>query len=199
MPKIPQFSDKNRLILYLLLGCILLLPNLGQRPYWGDEREDFNYIEPILRTGLPDVTGTVNEFSKQTNSYNLHVYHSWAPLYENALMVKLFGWDNEFAFRLPGFLGALLSIFGVWLLARAWGQRGDWATLIYVLSPFFLVPARCSRYYGMILGITPFVFLYIPTFKRTLPAPDSRLDSVTSAGKYDRWHQRQAEHVRGLQ
>ncbi|MGE4158081.1 MAG: hypothetical protein AB7F75_03165 [Planctomycetota bacterium] len=141
----------------IILAACLLLPRLGDRPYWGDEMEDFNFIHRILERGLPDMTGAFGGGALQTNSRGWHVYHSWAPLYENALAVRYGGWDNEFLFRLPMVLFALASVWGMGLLARELGQRGGWAQAFFVLSPFFLVPSRLGRYYGASLCCTVFL------------------------------------------
>ncbi len=144
---------------FLLLTACLLFPNLGQRPYWTDELEDFNYIYKIIEHSYPNMKGTPFEDTFLTNSEDTYIRNTWGYLYLQALMVKIFGWDNEFAFRLPTTIFALLSVIGVWKLARFWGLKGYWTTLIYALSPFFLVPARLSRYYGPILFFTPLLIL----------------------------------------
>lgn len=146
-----------RTLSFVLLAACLLFPRLGERPYWGDELEDFNFIHRIIERGLPDMTGAFGGGALQTNSRGWHVYHSWAPLYENALAVRLGGWDNEFLFRLPMVLFALAAVWGLSGLARELGQRGGWAQAFFVLSPFFLVPSRLGRYYGASLCCTVFL------------------------------------------
>ncbi len=145
--------------LFLLLAACLLFPNLGQRPYWADELEDFTYIYKIFKHSYPNMKGTSFQGTFLTNSENTYIRNTWGYLYLQALMVKTFGWDNEFAFRLPTTIFALLSVIGVWKLARFWGLKGYWTTLLYVLSPFFLVPAKLSRYYGPIFFFTPLLIL----------------------------------------
>jgi hypothetical protein len=153
--------DKSKIapLLFLLLTASLLFPNLGQRPYWTDELEDFNYIYKIVEQGYPNMEGTSFQDTFLTNSDNIYIRNTWGYLYLQAMIVKKFDWDNEFAFRLPTTILALLSVLGVWKLAKFWELKGYWTTLLYALSPFFLVPARLSRYYGPIFFFTPFIIL----------------------------------------
>jgi hypothetical protein len=145
--------------LFLFLAACILFPNLGHRPYWTDELEDFNYIYKIFEYSYPNMEGTSFQGTFLVNSENAYIRNTWGYLYLQAFMVKTFGWDNEFTFRLPTTIFAVLSVLGVWKLARFWGLQGYWTTLLYVLSPFFLVPARLSRYYGPVLFFTPFLIL----------------------------------------
>ncbi|GEM_PF-2850602 len=157
---IKQISNpKTAPYVFLLLAACLLYPNLGQRPYWTDELEDFNYIYKIFEYGYPNMEGTPFQDTFLTNSNNTYIRNTWGYLYLQAFMVKTFGWNNEFTFRLPTTIFALLSVIGVWKLARFWELKGYWTTLLYVASPFFLVPAKLSRYYGPIFFFTPFLIL----------------------------------------
>lgn len=78
------------------------------------------------------------------------------------------------------------------VLQRDWGYLSKHIVEIAVVYPKDL-PSTCS-----IVSHVPFVILYVPPYVRSLPPPDS-LEPPTYATEYPRWHQEQADYVRGLQ
>jgi hypothetical protein len=77
------------------------------------------------------------------------------------------------------------------ILQRDWGNISRHIIDIGTFYPTEL-PLEC-RFPSLI----PFCILYVPRFVRSLP-PHRSVESSSSSSRYDGWHQRQAEHVRGL-
>jgi hypothetical protein len=77
------------------------------------------------------------------------------------------------------------------ILQRDWGNLSKYILDIGTFYPTEL-PSDC-RFKSLI----PFCVLHIPYFVRSLPL--HRMESPSSSNRYEGWHQRQANHVRGLQ
>jgi hypothetical protein len=77
------------------------------------------------------------------------------------------------------------------ILQRDWGNLSKYILDMGTFYPTEL-PVEC-RFKSLI----PFCVLHVPCFVRSL-APH-RMDPTTATSRYERWHQRQADYVRGLQ
>ena len=77
------------------------------------------------------------------------------------------------------------------ILQREWSNISRHIINIGTFYPTELPPECCFP------SLIPFCILHIPCFVRSLP-PLRGVDSAPSSGRYERWHQDQAEHVRGL-
>jgi hypothetical protein len=78
------------------------------------------------------------------------------------------------------------------ILQRDWGFLSRYIQEVAVVYPCTLpVPLRYDSH-------VPLVVLFVPHFVRTLPAP-SRMELSSREPRFARWHQVQADHVRGLQ
>jgi hypothetical protein len=78
------------------------------------------------------------------------------------------------------------------ILQRDWGHMAKHILEVGTFYPT-TVPALAPY-----VSLIPFVVLHIPCHTRSLPRPD-RLESSPSSDRYEPWHRRQAEFLRGLQ
>jgi hypothetical protein len=77
------------------------------------------------------------------------------------------------------------------ILQRDWGNLSKYILDIGTFYPTEL-PLECH-----FKSLIPFCVLHVPCFVRSL-APH-RMEPTTPTSRYERWHQRQADYVRGLQ
>jgi hypothetical protein len=77
------------------------------------------------------------------------------------------------------------------VMQRDWGYLSKHVHELALVYPHALPPA-CS-----IVSHVPFILLHVPPYVRSLPPPDS-LDQTAPSSRYPRWHQQQADYVRGL-
>ncbi len=156
--KLIQLIKKNNfLILLTLLGLILLLPNLGDRTFFGDESYTMIVSKTVAEEGYPasyyngffinaKETANADIFGKQVYTWN-----SWSQFYITALFYKIFGM-NEFFLRLPFVLFGLATLILLYFFAKEITNNEMIArisSIFLALSTTFILHARQLRWYSM--------------------------------------------------
>lgn len=160
----PTPRDALALALILLFAAMLRAPLLGSSLHWD---EAWTVRRAVVGGFEPDAQGTPHfetvpwrktlwGFKKPTN----HVLTSATARLCNTAWQRLTGAEpdafHEVALRLPGFLGALLSVFLAWLLLALWGRpvAGLLAALLLALHPWHIQLGVSARAYGLVIAFS---------------------------------------------
>jgi len=148
----------------LLLGALLIFPNLDDRYLWDDEAETALLAKNVLRFGVPIAWDGVSLISQECgtdfDANYLWRQTPWLPIYLTAASFALFD-IGTFTARLPFALVGLLSVPSMYLLAhRVFGDRRIplIAAGSLLLSVPFLLHVRQCRYYSVAI----FAAIWIP-------------------------------------
>jgi len=140
----------------VLAGCVVLLPNLGDRSLWQDEAECALVARGILRTGVPmawdgRLLATAMEGAELADSL-LWAWTPWAMHYVAAAGMAIFGQSSLGARLLFALLGCA-SIGLTYTVARRL-IRDRWASclagVLLLTSVQYLLLMRQCRYYAIV-------------------------------------------------
>ncbi|MBN1342982.1 MAG: glycosyltransferase family 39 protein [Phycisphaerae bacterium] len=153
-----RFDRADRMMMagLMILGAVLLLPNLGDRCLWQDEAECALVAKGVLRTGLPIawdgrcfVTGA---YGVELNDSFLWAWTPWAMHYLAALGMLILG-PTSLGARLPFALLGCVSIGLTYLVARRL-LRDRWASclsaVLLLTSVQYMLLMRQCRYYAIL-------------------------------------------------
>jgi hypothetical protein len=168
------------LIALLILGALLIFPNLDDRYLWDDEAETALLAKNVLRFGIPVAWDGASLISQEcgTDFDRNYLWRQtpWLPIYVTAASFALFD-VSTLAARLPFALLGLLSVPSLYALAqRVFADRRTSlvAAASLVLSVPFLLHVRQCRYYSLSI----FAAIWILYFYFWLP----RRPRVAAAG-----------------
>lgn len=164
MKKIKQFYNYiykyKILILILIIFSLVILINLDSSYLWKDEAGTANVAYNTLLKGYPTVYDGKNLLSTSDgNNFNeklLVSNHEWLQYYICAGSFVLLG-RTTFAARFPFALFAIMSIYIIWLIAKRIflsSKHANIACILYAINVQFLLYARQSRYYSLVLFFT---------------------------------------------
>jgi 4-amino-4-deoxy-L-arabinose transferase-like glycosyltransferase len=132
-------SDRNCLLLLLLLGVLLFATGLGARDLWAPDEPDIG--EVVREIHLTGSWAVLRD--------NQELYFEKPPLYPwlAALASLPAGKPTEFALRLPASLSALLGLFVVFYLGRGlFGRRvGALAAVVLATTYGYFMEARWAH------------------------------------------------------
>ncbi len=174
-----EWMNKHKtLALILSVSAILLFVNLGNQYLYIDEANTAYLGKNTLKFGYPvayDGKNILPPFFDGSLSKDLvWVEHPWAQYYLAAASLAVFG-NTTFAARFPFALLGFLSIIVVYCLVlkihRGNTGLANLAAVLLTLSVPFLLFARNSRYYALILFFGPLVVL---TFLNWVEQPGRR-------------------------
>ncbi len=173
-----SIKENTFLIVILLCAAALLFVNLGNQILWIDEANTAYLGKNTLKFGYPlayDGKNILPPFFDGSLSKDLvWVEHPWAQYYLAAASLAVFG-NTTFAARFPFALLGFLSIIVVYCLVlkihRGNTGLANLAAVLLTLSVPFLLFARNSRYYALILFFGPLVVL---TFLNWVEQPGRR-------------------------
>lgn len=155
-----RWSSRAVAVGLVLLGSLLILPNLGNRYLWEDEAETALLARNVLRFGLPVAFDGVHVISQEcgTDYDGQYLWRQtgWLPIYLAAASFRAFG-EGTLAARLPFALIGLLAPVSLYALARrCWARRAAAlvAGLSLLLSVPFLLHVRQARYYALVIVAT---------------------------------------------
>ena len=144
----------------LLLGPLLLFPNLGNRFLWQDEAETALLARSVVQHGYPlahDGQRTISDQpgSPDVNEAGVWIWTPWLQLYAAASSFALLG-ESATTARLPFALAGWASVLLAYGLFRSIvGRRtARIAALLLLFSVPFLLQLRQCRYYGFLAFFT---------------------------------------------
>ncbi len=140
----------------VVVGCVLLVPNLGDRCLWQDEAECALVARGILRTGLPVAWDgrlfATGAFGVEVTDSFLWAWTPWAMHYLAAAGMAVFG-QTSLGARLPFALLGCASIgLTYWVARRLIGDRwaSGLAAVLLITSVQYLLLMRQCRYYAIV-------------------------------------------------
>ncbi|MBF0318183.1 MAG: glycosyltransferase family 39 protein [Nitrospirae bacterium] len=141
----------------IVFAAFMLLYNLQERLYWGDEAETALLAVNITKFGLPkshDGKNAVAILGVNVESRNLvWTWRPWLDLYTAAASFTVFG-KTTAAGRLPFALIGLASVvFIAWLANRIYSNHSTalLAALFIATNQAFVLHARQCRYYSIVI------------------------------------------------
>src|SRR5512140_608536 len=151
-----QRRDRLAMLLLLVLACVLIFPNLGDRCLWQDEAETALVARNVLRTGLPlgwDGRLFVTQLGgRELTDGFLWSWTPWLMHYVAAFGMAL-GGPTSFGARWPfALLGCLSFPIFYRLVRRISGDRflAIAASLLLLTSVQYLLLMRQCRYYALL-------------------------------------------------
>ncbi|MBF0515552.1 MAG: glycosyltransferase family 39 protein [Nitrospirae bacterium] len=141
-----------------IFAALVLLYNLQQRLYWGDEAETANLAVNITKFGLPKSddgknTITINGTDADTSDI-VWTWRPWLDLYVTAASFAIIG-KTTAAGRLPFALFGLASVVFIAVVARGIYKTHAGAiltALFFVTNQAFILHARQCRYYAIVIA-----------------------------------------------
>jgi len=148
-------------VFMLGVGGILFFTNAGNYYLWGDEGETALYGKEILKHGLPYGFDGRNLFEFR-NGYSLNrdflpTISPWLQFYIAAMSMKIFG-CSSFGARALFILLSLVALITQFLFVSHYfkNQRLAYISLaLLVTSVSFILFSRQSRYYALVMFLTP--------------------------------------------
>lgn len=166
------------LVFIILLSCLLMFPNLGNRYLDGDESITAMLGQSIQQNGLPyayNDNQTIHQYDSNNVIYppvkdarlteeNLWREQPWLYFYTEALSFSLFG-VNEFSARLPYAIIGILAVIFLYFFSKKITNNEKISKLSIFLmatSITFYLFSRKARYFSMImLLVMTTVYTYI--------------------------------------
>lgn len=153
-------SKYKSLSLIITIFSFVILTNLDNSYLWKDEAGTANVAYNTMLKGYPTVYDGKNLLSTSDgNNFNSKLLvsnHEWLQYYICAGAFALFG-KTTFSARFPFALFAIASIIIIWLIAKrifCSTRCADLAGILYAINVQFLLYARQSRYYSLVLFFT---------------------------------------------
>ena len=150
----------------LVLGALLIFPNLGNRYLWEDEAETALLARNVLRFGQPVAFDGVHLISQEcgVDSDARYVWRQtgWLPIYVTATSFAWLG-ESTLSARLPFALLGILAPLSLYALARrSYADRViAWmAALSLMASVPFLLHVRQARYYSLVIIATIWILYF---------------------------------------
>jgi hypothetical protein len=142
-----------------VLYFCLVWPGLGGPVLWNDEANTAMLADNIRQHGVPLADYGQHVVDKEIYSKNflgVEAGHGWLSFYLCALSFAI-GGETEFAARAPFAVCGALAVLAVAFVGRLlYGRFLGWlAGLLLALNPIFLQYCRQSRYYALVLLLTP--------------------------------------------
>lgn len=175
-------------IIILIIFSFTIFVNISNSYLWKDEAGTANVAYNTMKKGYPTVYDGKNLLSTSDgNNFNskfLVSNHEWLQYYICAGSFALLG-KTTFAARFPFAFLAVASIFIIWLIAKKifyLSKYANIACILYATNVQFLLYARQSRYYSLVLFFTStsaLLMLYVLELLKNKSANSMRRRYIT--------------------
>ncbi|MFA5339540.1 MAG: glycosyltransferase family 39 protein [Candidatus Omnitrophota bacterium] len=155
-----MLTENRLLALLLVLGSLLIIPNLADRPLWEDEASSAVLAKNVLSFGYPAAWDGRNLIVHENTGFKFdrsfaYYLRSWLEFYVISLFFMVLG-PSTFTARLPFAIFGILSIILFYRLVFRLADKktAGLASLLMIISVAVLLHIRQCAYYSLLTFMT---------------------------------------------